>query len=110
MEGLVIEPMIKPQWYVNYNGIAKEALDAVMDENNKKIDILPKQYAAEWKRWLENIRDWCVSRRLWWGHRVPAWYVTLEDDKLKEHMRLLTNIRKILTTEDGYWIASFFER
>nr|KAJ0195012.1 hypothetical protein LSAT_V11C700366640 [Lactuca sativa] len=80
----VIEPMIKPQWYVNCNGIAKEALDAVMDENNKKIDILPKQYAAEWKRWLENIRDWCVSRQLWWGHRVPAWYVTLEDDKLKE--------------------------
>ncbi|XP_042757940.1 valine--tRNA ligase, mitochondrial 1 [Lactuca sativa] len=80
----VIEPMIKPQWYVNCNGIAKEALDAVMDENNKKIDILPKQYAAEWKRWLENIHDWCVSRQLWWGHRVPAWYVTLEDDKMKE--------------------------
>ncbi|CAI9300727.1 unnamed protein product [Lactuca saligna] len=80
----VIEPMIKPQWYVNCNGIAKEALDVVMDENNKKIDILPKQYAAEWKRWLENICDWCVSRQLWWGHRVPARYVTLEDDKLKE--------------------------
>ncbi|KAI3496387.1 hypothetical protein L1887_38748 [Cichorium endivia] len=80
----VIEPMIKPQWYVNCNGIAKEALDAVMDENNKKIDIIPKQYAAEWKRWLENIRDWCISRQLWWGHRVPAWYVTLEDDILKE--------------------------
>nr|KAJ0216402.1 hypothetical protein LSAT_V11C300142940 [Lactuca sativa] len=46
----VIEPMIKPQWYVNCNGIAKEALNDVMDENNKKIDILPKQYAAEWKR------------------------------------------------------------
>ncbi|CAI9303715.1 unnamed protein product [Lactuca saligna] len=80
----VIEPMIKPQWYVNCNGIAKKALDVLMDENNKKIDILPKQYAAEWKRWLENICDWCVSRQLWWGHRVPAWYVTLEDAKLKE--------------------------
>ncbi|KAL7618198.1 hypothetical protein Lser_V15G03649 [Lactuca serriola] len=76
--------VIKPRLYVNCNGIAKEALDAVMDENDMKFDILPKQYAAEWKRWLENIRDWCVSRQLWWGHRVPAWYVTLEDDKLKE--------------------------
>ncbi|KAJ0471091.1 putative valine--tRNA ligase [Helianthus annuus] len=80
----VVEPMIKPQWYVNCHGIAKEALDAVMDDTNKKIEIMPKQYAAEWKRWLENIRDWCISRQLWWGHRVPAWYVTLEDDELKE--------------------------
>ncbi|KVI04024.1 Aminoacyl-tRNA synthetase, class 1a, anticodon-binding [Cynara cardunculus var. scolymus] len=80
----VIEPMIKPQWYVNCNSMAKEALDAVMDEKNRKMDIIPRQYAAEWRRWLENIRDWCISRQLWWGHRVPAWYVTLEEDKLKE--------------------------
>ncbi|OWM81057.1 hypothetical protein CDL15_Pgr007088 [Punica granatum] len=80
----VIEPLIKPQWWVNCNTMAKAALDAVMDENNRKIEIIPTQYAAEWKRWLDNIRDWCISRQLWWGHRVPAWYVTLEDDELKE--------------------------
>lgn len=80
----VVEPLIKPQWYVNCNSIAKEALDAVMTEENRKIEIIPRQYAAEWKRWLENIRDWCISRQLWWGHRIPAWYVTLEDDELKE--------------------------
>ncbi|GAA0142995.1 aminoacyl-tRNA synthetase [Lithospermum erythrorhizon] len=80
----VVEPLIKPQWYVNCKDIAKQALDAVMDEENKKIEIIPKQYSAEWERWLKNIRDWCISRQLWWGHRVPAWYVTLEDDKLKE--------------------------
>ncbi|XP_071729730.1 valine--tRNA ligase, mitochondrial 1 isoform X2 [Rutidosis leptorrhynchoides] len=80
----VVEPMIKPQWYVSCSSMAQEALDAVIDDNNKKIDILPRQYVAEWRRWLENIRDWCISRQLWWGHRVPAWYVTLEDDKLKE--------------------------
>jgi valyl-tRNA synthetase len=80
----VVEPMIKPQWYVNCNSMAKEALDAVFDDKNKKLEIIPKQYAAEWKRWLENIRDWCISRQLWWGHRVPAWYVTLADDELKE--------------------------
>nr|XP_043627518.1 valine--tRNA ligase, mitochondrial 1 [Erigeron canadensis] len=80
----VVEPMIKPQWYVSCSSLAKEALEAVTDETNKKIDIIPKQYVAEWKRWLENIRDWCISRQLWWGHRVPAWYVTLEDDELQE--------------------------
>ncbi|XP_058071798.1 valine--tRNA ligase, mitochondrial 1 isoform X1 [Magnolia sinica] len=80
----VVEPMIKPQWFVNCNGMAKEALDAVMDDTNKRIEIIPKQDAFEWKRWLENIRDWCISRQLWWGHRIPAWYVVLEDDQLKE--------------------------
>jgi valyl-tRNA synthetase len=80
----VVEPLIKPQWYVSCNSMAKQALDSVFDEENRKMEIIPRQYAAEWKRWLENIRDWCVSRQLWWGHRVPAWYVTLKGDELKE--------------------------
>ncbi|KAK8936168.1 Valine--tRNA ligase [Platanthera zijinensis] len=80
----VVEPMVKPQWFVDCNIMAKAALDAVIDKENKKIEIIPEQYEHEWKRWLENIRDWCISRQLWWGHRIPAWYVTLEDDKLKD--------------------------
>lgn len=80
----VVEPLIKPQWYVDCNVMAKQALDVAMDAENRKLEIIPKQYAADWKRWLENIRDWCISRQLWWGHRIPAWYVTLEDDELKE--------------------------
>lgn len=80
----VVEPLIKPQWYVDCNSMAKDALNAVMDEESRKIEIIPRQYTAEWKRWLENIRDWCISRQLWWGHRIPAWYVTLEVDERKE--------------------------
>ncbi|XP_042443553.1 valine--tRNA ligase, mitochondrial 1-like isoform X1 [Zingiber officinale] len=79
----VVEPMIKPQWFVDCKSMAKLALDAVMSDD-KKIEIIPHQYEQEWKRWLENIRDWCISRQLWWGHRIPAWYVTIEDDQLKD--------------------------
>ncbi|KAL1565985.1 Valine--tRNA ligase, mitochondrial 1 [Salvia divinorum] len=82
--GDVVEPLIKPQWYVNCKGMAEDGLNAVIDDTNPKLGIVPKQYVAEWQRWLENIRDWCISRQLWWGHRIPAWYVVLEDDQFKE--------------------------
>lgn len=77
----VIEPMVKPQWFVDCSGMAKEACDAVRDG---RLEIMPKHSEADWFRWLENIKDWCISRQLWWGHRIPAWYVTLEDDELKK--------------------------
>ncbi|KAL8036187.1 hypothetical protein ABFS82_12G140100 [Erythranthe guttata] len=79
----VVEPLIKPQWYVNCKSMAQQGLDAVMDDTNPKMEIIPKQYVAEWQRWLENIHDWCISRQLWWGHQVPAWYAMFEDDKKK---------------------------
>ncbi|KAG6412055.1 hypothetical protein SASPL_124718 [Salvia splendens] len=80
----VVEPLIKPQWYVNCKGMAEDGLNAVIDDKNPKLGIDPKQYVAEWQRWLENIRDWCISRQLWWGHRIPAWYVVLEVDQFRE--------------------------
>ncbi|CAN6984997.1 unnamed protein product [Brassica oleracea var. botrytis] len=77
----VIEPMIKPQWYLNCSMMAKEALNVA---ESKKLEFIPKQYTAEWTRWLENIRDWCISRQLVWGHRIPAWYACLEEDERRE--------------------------
>ncbi|KAB2621199.1 valine--tRNA ligase-like [Pyrus ussuriensis x Pyrus communis] len=77
----VVEPKIKPQWYVKCSGMGNQALDAAIDSENRKLEIIPRQYTAEWLKylpWLENIRDWCISRQLWWGHRVPAWYVVYE--------------------------------
>ncbi|KAK9926074.1 hypothetical protein M0R45_023327 [Rubus argutus] len=81
----VVEPMMKPQWYVKCSGMGHEALIAVEDDederNRKKLEIIPKDYTSHWKRWLENIHDWCISRQLWWGHRIPAWYAVFEGDK-----------------------------
>ncbi|XP_020205546.1 valine--tRNA ligase, mitochondrial 1 isoform X4 [Cajanus cajan] len=78
----IVEPLIKPQWYVMSEDLGKQALHAL---ERKKLDIIPKQFTADWKRWLGNIHDWCISRQLWWGHQIPAWYVMLEDDTLQEY-------------------------
>ncbi|XP_073000984.1 valine--tRNA ligase, mitochondrial 1-like [Typha latifolia] len=74
----VKEPMIRPQWFLSCGCMKELALDAV---ESKKIEIIPQQYKQEWDGWVKNIRDWCISRQLWWGHRIPAWYVTLEEDQ-----------------------------
>ena len=70
--GDIIEPMLKPQWWVDCSGMAKRAVDAV---RHGELQIYPDAHKKTWYGWLENIRDWCVSRQLWWGHRVPAYYV-----------------------------------
>ena len=68
----IIEPMLKPQWWVDCSGMAAAAAAAARGGD---LQILPPQFEATWYRWLDNIRDWCISRQLWWGHRIPAWYV-----------------------------------
>ena len=73
----VIEPMLKPQWWVDCKEMAAGACASVRDGSLK---IVPSEFEATWFRWLENIRDWCISRQLWWGHRIPAFYVTLTSD------------------------------
>ena len=77
----VIEPMLKPQWWVNCSEMAKEACEAARD---KRLEILPSFMEPTWFRWLENIRDWCISRQLWWGHRIPAFYVRFAGEAVSD--------------------------
>lgn len=67
----VVEPFIKPQWFVKMSEMAKPAKDAVL---NGDLKLIPERMDKTYYNWLDNIRDWCVSRQLWWGHRIPAYY------------------------------------
>ena len=67
----IIEPMLTDQWYVAMEGLAKRGLDAVAKGD---IKFTPDNWSHTYNQWLENIQDWCISRQLWWGHRIPAWY------------------------------------
>ncbi len=69
--GVVIEPMLTDQWYVRADVLAKPAIEAV---ENGDIRFVPKQYENMYFSWMRDIQDWCISRQLWWGHRIPAWY------------------------------------
>ncbi len=69
--GEVVEPMVSTQWFVRMEPLAAPALEAVRDG---RIKIVPNRFTKVYYNWLENIRDWCVSRQLWWGHRIPAWH------------------------------------
>ncbi len=69
--GVVIEPMLTNQWYVDTKKLAIPAIEAVEDG---RIKFVPQQYENMYFSWMRNIQDWCISRQLWWGHRIPAWY------------------------------------
>lgn len=72
--GDVIEPFLKPQWYVKCGEISKKMIEVV---KNKELLILPQEFEKDWYRWLENIRDWCISRQILWGHQCPVYLVTI---------------------------------
>jgi valyl-tRNA synthetase len=67
----VIEPIASKQWFISTKPLAKPAIDAVLDG---RITIIPSRFIRVYLNWMENIRDWCISRQLWWGHRIPVWY------------------------------------
>lgn len=70
--GVVVEPRLSTQWFVKMETLAKEAMDNQETEN--KVNFVPERFENTYMRWMENVHDWVISRQLWWGHRIPAWY------------------------------------
>lgn len=69
--GAVIEPRLSEQWFLKMEELAKPALEAVM---NDEVALIPEKFKNTYRHWMENVRDWCISRQLWWGHQIPAYY------------------------------------
>ncbi|KAJ7971954.1 Valine--tRNA ligase [Quillaja saponaria] len=76
--GEVIEPLVSKQWFVTMEPLAEKALQAV---ENGELTIIPERFEKIYNHWLSNIKDWCISRQLWWGHRIPVWYITGKDSE-----------------------------
>ncbi len=74
---VAIEPKLSMQWFLKMEGLAKPALDAVMDD---EIRFYPPKFKNTYRHWMENVKDWCISRQLWWGHRIPAYYASPTDE------------------------------
>jgi valyl-tRNA synthetase len=108
--GVVIEPYLTDQWYVNVRPLADRALDAVRDGRTR---FIPENWEKTYFQWLENIEPWCVSRQLWWGHQIPAWYAPdgsvyvaeTEEDALSEALAQAV-LKDELTEDQAAAIAS----
>lgn len=88
----IIEPLLKPQWYVKMEKMSEDAVKVV---RNGELKIIPEMHKKTWYNWLENNRDWCISRQLWWGHRIPAYFVKVEDPSVPSGE----------DTDDKYWVS-----
>ena len=78
----IIEPKLSLQWFLKMQNISKPALDAVMDDT---VRLFPDKFRNVYRHWMENVRDWCISRQLWWGQRIPAWYYNNNEFVVAEH-------------------------
>ncbi|RCN40665.1 valine--tRNA ligase, partial [Ancylostoma caninum] len=92
----IIEPLLKAQWYVKCDEMARKAVAAV---ESGELKLIPDYHVATWNRWLQSNRDWCISRQLWWGHRIPAYFVTVTDGKTPAGD----------PCDDRYWVSAHSE-
>ncbi len=100
----VIEPKLSTQWFMKMSDIAKKALEVV---EYGKIKFHPDKFRNTYRHWLENIKDWCISRQLWWGHRIPAWYLELRTESGERRTEVVVALneeeaRKIAAEKYGY--------
>ncbi|MBP5190191.1 MAG: valine--tRNA ligase [Bacteroidales bacterium] len=100
----VIEPKLSTQWFVKMSEIAKKALEVV---ENGRIQFHPEKFKNSYRHWLENIKDWCISRQLWWGHRIPAYYLELGTESGERRTEIIVAVsedeaRKIAKEKYGY--------
>ncbi|HEX4411626.1 MAG TPA: valine--tRNA ligase [Xanthobacteraceae bacterium] len=112
--GAVLEPFLTDQWYVDAKTLAEPAIAAVREGRTK---FIPQQWDATFFNWMDNIQPWCISRQIWWGHQIPAWYgpdgkvfvAETEDDAVADALAHYTDIEEI-TVEEGHDIAADPER
>ncbi|MGN1001168.1 MAG: valine--tRNA ligase [Oscillospiraceae bacterium] len=107
--GTVVEPLTSPQWFVKMEPLAKKAIEVVKDG---RIKFVPERFTKTYLNWMENVHDWCISRQLWWGHQIPAWYcadcghITVSREDATEcehcHSKNITRDEDVLDT----WFSS----
>jgi len=106
--GMIIEPYLTNQWYVRTSPLAKKAIIAVEEGD---IEFVPKQYENMYFSWMRNIQDWCISRQLWWGHRIPAWYDNEGNfyvGRSEEEIRQKNDLGSVGLTQDNDVLDTWF--
>jgi valyl-tRNA synthetase len=101
-----IEPYLSDQWFVKMADLAQTAMDAVTDG---RVRFHPERYARTYLDWLGEKRDWCISRQLWWGHRIPIWYVRCPEAELKRAFAGRADVAWRLDEENGQWLVCGLE-